>query len=165
MPTSYDISWPLDTTPSAPNAQGVDPQKARDDIYGTDLLFLDDLQVTAKGDWATVQDVENLRRAIMRRLIVKPGEYRFNPKYGVGIASYVKKPATKALLDQLRHAIVDNISQDRRVEKVLEVTVTSVIITGADGNLDTALSVVVRVQAIGRDVRFQPFTFASKEFN
>lgn len=164
MPLSYDISWPLDP-PLAESVQNIDPQAARDDVYGTDLLFLDDLKVTSKGDWATVNDVENLRRAILRRLIVKPGEYRFNPKYGVGIGTYVKKRKTKALLDQLQHAIVDNISQDRRVEKVLEVTVSDVVITGADGSLDTALSVVVRVQAIGRDVRFQPFTFASKEYN
>lgn len=129
-------------------------------VFGTDLLFNRNLVVSAKGDYTEVTGEENLRRAILRRLAVVPGTYKYRPTYGVGLYSFVKKRMTKSLLDQLSHRITDQLSQDRRIDKVLSATVTRETFSDQNGNPVPGLSVVVVVQAKGKQLRFQPFNFA-----
>lgn len=155
MPT--DLSWGVSSTGTTPNILGVDTNDAQLDAYGRDILFTDDVQETAKGDLATVDGIENLRRSILRRLSVRPGEYKLNPQYGAGVPAYVKKAQTKANLDELRHAIVDQLSRERRIEKVLECSVEATFYGEQPG-----IIITLRVLAIGRNVAFQPFTFTAK---
>jgi phage baseplate assembly protein W len=136
---------------------GIDPNTTTLDSYGRDILFIDDFQITAKGDYATVDGQENLRRAILRRLLVRAGEYKLNPNYGVGVSAYVKKAQTKANLDSLRHAIVDQLSRERRIEKVLSVDVQATFFDSQPG-----VVIVVRCLAIGRNIEFSPFNFTAK---
>lgn len=155
MPT--DIGWPLDPgTLGGPNVGGSDPESAQLDVYGRDILFTDDVQTSPGGDLTTVDGIENLRRSILRRLLVRPGEYKLNPKYGAGVPAYVKKAQTKANLDELKHAIVDQLSRERRVEKVLAVDVEATFFGEQPG-----VVVSIQVLAIGRNVSFQPFNFTS----
>lgn len=151
MPT-----WPLDPGIPGLNIQGSDPSADQLDVYGKDLLFTDDLQITAAGDYEIVEGFENLRRAILRRLLVSPNEYKLNPAYGVGIQRYVKKLQTKANLDALRHAIVDNLSRERRLDRVVSVGVGATFFGENPG-----IVVTVHAVALGRDHRFQPFNFTS----
>lgn len=147
------MTWP--TYPTSGSVAGL--EDVDQGVYGTDLMFTDDLLVTSKGDYQEVSGSDNLRRAIMRRLSVAPGEYRLNPNYGVGVGRFVKKLNTKANLDELRHLITDNLSRERRIDKVLEVSVTDTFFGDEPG-----IVVVVRVQAAGRKQQFQPFNFTQK---
>lgn len=136
---------------------GINTDDVDASTYGVDVLFTDDLQVTPKGDYQTITGLENLRRAILRRLIVAPGEYKLNPQYGVGIARFVKKGMTKANLDELRHLIVDNISRERRIDKVAAILVQSTFF-----DQDPGIVVTVSVIAKGRKQAFQPFNFTAQ---
>ncbi len=124
-------------------------------VFGKDLLFNGNLVISGKGDYTTVEGEENLRRAIIRRLVVRPGEYKLKPLYGVGIGSFIKKAMSKSVLTQLQHRISDNLSRDRRIEKILSVTLTPTTF----GN-QTGLSVVIVIQSKGKKLAFQPFNFA-----
>ena len=114
-------------------------------IYGVDKFFDGAPRVTGKGDWQTVAAEENLRRGILRRMITTPGTYRTRPDYGVGMAPYVKKPITQAVIEELQNRTRAQVAQDRRVDKVLQVTVTKEAWGASPG-----LRVVVVVQALGR---------------
>lgn len=128
-----------------------------DDVYGTDLFYDGDLHVTAKGDFQEVSGEENLRRAILRRLATNPGEYRVQPTYGAGVPSFLKKPLTRSNTNSLRTRIIEQIQQDRRVDKVITCDVTPYTFDGVPG-----LLIDVTVQALGRSIHFQPFGFAQE---
>lgn len=149
MPT-----WPVVIPPQ----QGtVNPPGTVDDgnLFGTDLYYVDNLEVGPDGDYLTIYGVENLRRAVLRRLMTRPGEYRLNPSYGVGILDFVKKPLTSSNLNTLKNRISENLLRDRRIDKVIELTLTPTVFTGGI----PGLTVVVVVQAKGAVLTFQPFTF------
>lgn len=136
------------------------PPKQVADLFGTDLLLSGDLELTSKGDYAEVSGEENLRRSIFRRLLVRPGDYKLNPTFGVGVGSYVKKPMSKRNLDELQHRIVDNISRDRRVDKVDSVVLVQSSAATTSGGTELVLKVLVTVIHKGRTLKFQPFTFS-----
>ena len=124
------------------------------DIYGVDKFFDGAPVVTGKGDWLTVAHEENLRRSILRRLMTPPGGYRRLPGFGVGVDTYVKKPYTRAVADELTSRIRSQVSQDRRVDKVLQVTVTQEFF----GN-DPGVRIQLVVQAKGKTLRPMTFNF------
>jgi phage baseplate assembly protein W len=151
-PLAQPNAFPLGGNP--PTDAGA-PQGSQLAVFGRDLLFTDDVQVGPNGDYVVVDGVENLRRAILRRLVVKPGEYRLRPEYGVGVGTFVKKPMTRATLDELQQRIVDNLSQEKRIDRLLQVIVNPTTYGGYPG-----LYVDIQAQAFGREVHFEPFTFA-----
>jgi hypothetical protein len=127
------------------------------DIFGVDLLWTNDLKVTPKGDWQEVNGLDNLRRAIYRRLMVKPGEYRLRPTYGVGVGLFVKRAMPKSRLDELRQRIVEQLSREKRIDKIVEV-----LLTPTTFGHDTGLVIKITVQVGGQIVRFKPFSFAQE---
>jgi phage baseplate assembly protein W len=130
-------------------------------FYGKDLLFIySSLQVTPKGDYATVEEEENLRRAIWRRLITAPGEYRLRPNYGAGVEDFVRKPMTQANLSQLEIRIREQLLQDRRVESVPTITLTPTVFTTSSGGQQPGLVVEIQVQALGRTMRTMRYDFS-----
>ena len=148
------LTW---TIPAfVPPVSPVPADTGTKDLFGYDILFRDGDLVKANGDYVRVGGVDNLRAAIYRRLITKPGEFRFRPTYGVGVASYVKKAQTQANLDALRTRIIDNLLQDKRINEV-DVTIQSITLNG-----EYVLQVYVRVTALGNKLTFQPFTFAQE---
>lgn len=146
-----NYSW---TIPGAPSVTATPERDPKRHLFGKDLLHTDELQVGPDGDYITTEGVENLRQAILRRLIVRPGEYKFRPTYGVGIKTYVKKEMTVANLDELKRRIIENLGQDSRIEKVIEVNLQKT--TFGTG---TGLKVFVQILAGGREHRFEPFEF------
>ena len=87
-------------------------------LFGEDLLFTDDLQVTASGDYATVEGPDSVSQALLNRLLTAPGEYAPFPDYGVGIRLWIKKRLSRADLDALRAIIVDQASREERIERL-----------------------------------------------
>ncbi len=149
------FGWTIPALTALPSPVPTDAGTS--DLFGYDIFFKNgDLQITAGGDYARVGGLENLKAAIYRRLITRPGEFRFRPGYGAGVQQFVKKQATQANLDALRQRIVDQLSQDRRIQEV-DVTVESGTHNGA-----VIWKVLVRVTTGGNKHTFEPFTFAQE---
>lgn len=126
----------------------LDPATERE-LFGVDLLFTDDLQLTAGGDYITLSGYENLKQAILNRLQTRPGEFRIRPEYGVGVGLYVKRAMTTSLLAELKQRIVSNLSQESRIDRVSQVSVEKWYPQGRPG-----LKVLVQVVAKGRPLAF-----------
>ncbi len=141
-------SFTLPTPSSVPGGATL-PEASESDFFGEDILFTDDLQVTAFGDYALVEGGVALRQAILIRLLVAPGEYATRPDFGVGIRQWVKKRLTTAEMDDVRQRIIDQLSKEDRIEKVSEVTIER-----NDVGDNTGIKLMVRVVALGREQTF-----------
>lgn len=123
------------------------------DLFGTDIYFNDDLQVSSTGDYATVQGQDALKQAIKSRLITAPGEYAVHPEYGCGVSRWLKKRMSKSDLDNLRQTIIDQMSKEPRIQKVNDVEVT--LLSSGEG-----VHISIRVTAIGREQSFATNVFS-----
>lgn len=132
-----------------PPNSSPDQSEIEKTLFGVDLLFTDDLQVTASGDYATVDGMAALRQAIRIRLITTPGEYAINPAFGCGLMRFVKKRASKADRDAMRQLIIEQLTQEERISKVEDVVVESI----TSGNI-TGVKITVRVTALGKENSF-----------
>jgi phage baseplate assembly protein W len=146
---------PILTVPAEPTGPTQLANEAEIDFFGVDIYFSDDIQVTASGDYATVEGLAALRQAILIRLITTPGEYAIHPEFGCGLNRFVKKRATQSDRDTLRQTIIDQLSQEERISNVEEVTVESF----TQGTI-TGVKVSIRVIALGRENSFTFQTFA-----
>jgi phage baseplate assembly protein W len=145
------LSYTLPATTPATSPVPVDA--GTKDVFGYDIFFQGMLQLTPGGDYKRIGGAENVKAAIYRRLLTRPGDYRFRPDYGVGLQDFVKKAPTTALLDQLRQRVIDNLSLDIRLSQI-DVTVESDAINDVP-----VLRVLVRAVVGGGLVRFEPFVF------
>jgi phage baseplate assembly protein W len=125
------------------------------DEVGEDLLGGRDAALTAAGDLPTVRGLDNLRRAIFRRLVVSPGEWKSRPDYGVGIKQFLKKPLTAARKAELYNRIVENLRRDARIERIDAVRIEDVMLSGR-----SVVRVTVHLTVYGRAVGLEPLTFA-----
>lgn len=129
----------------APSIGSAD--QAEIDFFGTDILFTNDLQVSASGDYCEIAGYAALKQAIKIRLMVAPGEYAVQPDFGVGLPLYVKRRATPSDLDDLRQKIINQLAKEDRIEKVESVTVER-----SDRSADLpGIKILVRVRAFGRE--------------
>lgn len=145
---------PISISPSGSTSVAA-PNETEIDLFGVDILFDDDLQVTASGDYATVEGYAALRQAILIRLITDPDEYPVVPGFGCGIQRWLKKRMTKSDRDSLRQTIIEQLSKEERISKVEEVTVESLTLSNTTG-----VKVSVRVTALGRENSFAFTAFA-----
>lgn len=123
------------------------------DALGADIFFDGDLHVHAGGDFVLVEGLAAMRQAIYHRLLTKPGEYKRNPNYGVGVMSYVKRRRTRSVLDHLRGRIIDQLSLDRRIDEVLSVVVE---------NITDGVKIAIKVRVAGEALTFRPFEFTER---
>lgn len=135
--------------PGVTSGSATPPNETEIDLFGVDILFEDDLQVTGSADYATVEGYAALRQAILIRLITTPGEYAVRPDFGCGISQWLKKRMTTSEQDSLRQRIIEQLSQEERIQKVEEVTVESLSLSGTTG-----VKITVRVSALGRENSF-----------
>lgn len=144
---------PYSIPAAASSSSGVTSQDRAsqiDKLFGKDLWFDvreaagANYEVTAAGDWKTVQGHEALRQAIIRRIITDPGEWAALPGYGVGARMFVKARNTRATRDELSERIRGQLIQDPRIESVEAVAVE---ITAQ------SLRISVTVQPKGRSLR------------
>jgi len=131
----------------------ADTAEGRNDrrTLGTDLLFDGDYAVGQDGDYILLSGLENLRQAVYRRLLTKPGEYKFVPEYGVGIQLWVKRKRTPAILKQLESAIRENLLREKRIERIVDIAIQ---------NIEGGVQINIAVKASGRFLRFSPFLFS-----
>lgn len=138
-----------------PNVGGGPPgiYESEGRFYGKDLRFNGDLRVAAHGDYETVDGLENYRQSLIRRILVRPGEYRLRPDYGAGLISYVKKPFTSTNRAEIVKRITSQVAQDRRTEKVVSVSIETLTFNNIN-----YYKVSLVVQAFGRRQELRPFT-------
>lgn len=143
------------TLPTPATTPAIPVDAAVRDVYGYDIAFRPSrgFLLTPGGDFARISGIENVKAAIYRRLITRPGEYRYRPSYGVGVLDYLLKPPTRAVLDQLRQRIIDQLTLDPRLSQV-DVTTEMTEIGGVQ-----VLQVYVRAVVGGGLVRFEPYNF------
>jgi phage baseplate assembly protein W len=140
-----------------PNLYGGPPGSYAVELeeFGRDLLHDGDLVVGAYGDYTTVEGIEHVRRSMIRRILVRPGEYRLRPDYGAGLLAYVKKPLTSSVKAELTARITGQVKKMRQIEKVLDVEITEETQNGTP-----FIRVLVRAQVLGKRVEFRPFLVA-----
>ncbi len=130
---------------------------AMSQLYGRDLLFKDgDLKLDAGGDYLIIEGKTALKQALYHRLTVSPGEYVLRPDYGAGLGALVKRRMSQAELDGIEARVVDQLSRDDRIERVVEVKVESYSIGDRPG-----LKVYVKILAAGEEIRL-PMTFQER---
>jgi phage baseplate assembly protein W len=124
------------------------------ELLGEDIRFTDDFQATNAGDYQVDVDVEVVRQSIYRRMVTRPGSYPLRPEYGCGVQDAVKGKLTKSTLDALHQRIVDNLAQETRIEKVVEVVLQKTTILGVQ-----ALKIYVKAMIKGREQTIRPLVF------
>lgn len=149
------FSW---TIPAFPVGAGTNPPEGVTDrelgrLLGTDLYFRNDYEITSAGDFLLLSGLDNLREAIYRRLLTRPGEYKFVPSYGVGIMSFIKKKINTTTLDELRTTIEEQLLQERRIAAVENLAIE---------RIDGGLKIGLIIRAAGKALRFRPFTFTEE---
>lgn len=137
------------------------PTDPAGDPFGVDILFTDRKQLSAAGDYITIGGRENLRLAIYRRLDTNPGEYKLRPQYGAGLRSYVKKPRTKAILDEARGRCLEQIAREKRIQLVTALELNPADLPSPSGPVP-AIIVQLGVRSAGQEIRFQPMTFTER---
>ena len=124
----------------------------RDDILLRDIKHLSDFE-HEDGDINTIEGLENLRLALLHRLVTTPGSLIHRPDYGVGIKEFQNSVNSIDNQRIISNRIEENFKRDPRVAEVSSVSV--------EANSDPSLvRIVVKVIAIGReevDVEFIPF--------
>jgi phage baseplate assembly protein W len=148
------LSYTLPAAAAAPAPPPID--ETAKDLFGYDIYFKKDFQLTPGGDYLRVGGKDNLKAAIYRRLMTRPGEYRFRPEYGCGLQDFVKKKPSTSNLDALKQRIIEQLLQDTRISEV------AVDITHETIQDVPTLKVYVKVTAGGNPLTFEPFVFAQE---
>lgn len=74
--------------------------------------------VDADGDIESVKGLENIREALLRRLVTTPGSLVHRPEYGVGVEDYQNSPMSLANQRSLALRIKEQFELDSRVDEV-----------------------------------------------
>lgn len=146
MPVSYTVP-----SHSAPVPRLSDRQR----LFGRDIYFRGDTELTGAGDYVLAEDVRNLRLSIYRRLYTDPGTYALRPDYGAGLSAAVKSPANVSELRQIENRIRQQLRQEDRIQSIEEVVVQQTELGGTP-----VLRVYVKVRAFGHRLEFRPFDFS-----
>ena len=131
------------------------PAEVAADFFGVDLLFDDDLQATSSGDYSEISGLTALRQSIRSRLLTSPGEYIAQPTFGCGLRTFVKKRSSQSERDALRQTVIEQISQDDRVQSIEDVTIEQI----TEGPLP-GVRISLRILALGRENSYQLTTYA-----
>jgi hypothetical protein len=121
------------------------------DTLKTDLSFFAD----SSGDIGYLNGLQNLQRALFRRLVTVPGTLVHKPQYGIGVGLFQNAPNSFSIQQKLAALITDQFPQDPRVQSV-----SSVSITSEDGTPEMT-KIVVTLVPVGyteQPMTFMPFS-------
>jgi len=129
-----------------------------DEILGTDIAHKSDYLLSATGDLDLLSGLENVKNALLHRLVTTPGTLIHRPDYGVGLKDYQNAPNSIDIQRQLALRIQEQFELDPRVDRVLGVSINYADLTPEN------VEIVVRVKIAGYDevtAKFIPFGGAS----
>lgn len=114
-------------------------------LLGRDIKFKDDFEVSAAGDYVTVEGVDAVKQSILNEARTSPGEIATVREYGMGLSALVYRSASRANRDEAANRVRERLAANARVQRVDEVSV--------DRDTDRGATVVTaRVIAGGREV-------------
>lgn len=124
-----------------------------EEVLLKDIKHLSDIQ-KINGDILTVSGLENLKIALLHRLVTLKGSLIHRPEYGVGIQKWQNALNTIDNQRTIAAAIVENFERDPRVVSVQSVEIAS--------NEDPSLvKINVKVIVVGRqeavELNYLPF--------
>jgi phage baseplate assembly protein W len=112
------------------------------DIYKRDVAYAHE---SVSGDLPTLNGVENLKSALIRRWITEPGTFVYRPDYGAGLLRFQNEPMTIDNRRRMARAIEEQTKLERRVESIQSITITS------SDNTPGRTVITVVVKAIGQN--------------
>jgi hypothetical protein len=113
------------------------------DFYGKDLAFKDDFIRSPTGDLDTISGLDNLKEAIIRRILTQPGSVIHRPTFGVGLKNFSNALNSISKQQQLALLIKEQLEQDPRIESFIGLRVEP------DELRPGVVSIVVRVKPVG----------------
>lgn len=87
-------------------------------FIGTDIKHESDFVNDGMGDLETIEGLDNIRAAILRRLMTVPGSVAYRPDYGVGLQNYQNAPLSSGMQSSLALRIQEQLPLDPRIESV-----------------------------------------------
>jgi phage baseplate assembly protein W len=125
------------------------------EVLKTDIYHDRDLvRTTIGGDIQTLSGLDNMKAALLRRMMTEPGTVIHRPLYGVGMKQFQNAPMTLSNQRAIALKINEQFSRDERVEKVLGVSIES------SDTRPELTTIVVRVKLVGyeeQELSFTPF--------
>lgn len=88
------------------------------EFLGKDIKHESDFENNGTGDLETVEGLDNIRAAILRRIMTTPGSVAYRPTYGVGILEYQGAPMTLQVQRSIALRLQDQLPLDPRIESV-----------------------------------------------
>lgn len=85
-----------------------------------------DIQFTAAGDDATVSGIDEINQDIVRACMTAPGEYVWDPTYGLGLGLYVGQALTPEKFQEIKGGIISVVVTQRDVQQQPEPVITFV---------------------------------------
>lgn len=87
-----------------------------EEVLLEDTLHKKDLQIrTGTGDIDTIRGLDNVKDAIIRRIMTRPGSLVHRPDYGAGLIDFQGAPLTLATKQEIASRISNNLKRDPRV--------------------------------------------------
>jgi phage baseplate assembly protein W len=90
-------------------------------FIGTDIKHESDFVNDGTGDLETITGLDNMKAAILRRLMTVPGSVAYRPDYGVGIQNFQNAPMTIEVQRSLALRVSEQLPLDNRIESVSSV--------------------------------------------
>ena len=79
--------------------------------------------VTSSGDLGRITGLDNLRKALFRRLVTVPGSLVHRPDYGVGIKRYQNAPTTFSMQAKIASEIRAQFEKEPRIQSVTGISI------------------------------------------
>lgn len=140
-------SWTIPAAETRPVV--VTEQEA---MFGPDIRFRGDYEITARGDYALTEGVECAHQSVQREALANPGELVYRPEWGYGLRAALFRSPTKSLVEELRTRAETRTRANPRVTRVRECSLRQVEFDDGKHGLELDL----RVDAGGRDSRLPP---------
>lgn len=125
-----------------------------EDVLLRDIAYTSlDWKVTAGGDFDTHAGINNLKAALLRRLLTTKGSFVYWGNYGVGLKNYQNATLTLSVQRQLAMDIKEQFELDIRVEEVKSVIITQ------DPDNTSLITVLVKIDVAGvgdSSLQFEP---------
>jgi len=125
------------------------------DNFLIDLRFTGgDFNTTNTGDLDTIDGLDNLRQAIMNRLITVPGSLAHRPNYGAGVKRFQNALSSLDQQRKLLLTIQEQLEQETRIEEITGISFTQ------DGVNPGQFTIQLKIKPVGLnelDEEFDPF--------
>jgi len=110
-----------------------------DSVYKTDLSFVPN----ASGDIDRISGLDNVKKAIFRRITTNPGAFAWRPDYGVGIGQFQNGKLTLGVQREIASRITEQLLLDPRITGVVGIAISR------DQSKTDQINIVVRVNVVG----------------